>query len=59
MRPDELLDAIPLLEQNLAHSNDQHGAIVDAILAGDSNQARQAMAEHVADTAEVLHGFLS
>jgi DNA-binding FadR family transcriptional regulator len=59
MRLNELLDAIPLLEHNIAHANDQHAAIVDAILGGDREAARRAMAEHVAGTAALLRGFLA
>ena len=35
MRLNALLDAIPLLERNIVHSDEQHRAVVDAILAGD------------------------
>ena len=59
MRLNELLDAIPLLERNIAHSNEQHEDIVRAILNGDPVTARQAMAEHVEGTAALLRGFLS
>ena len=54
-----LLDRIPLLEPNLEHSNLQHAAIVDAILAGDPVAARQAMAEHIEGTASLLRAFLA
>jgi DNA-binding FadR family transcriptional regulator len=57
-RLNELLDAIPLLERNIAHSKDQHAEIITAILAGDAPAARQAMAEHVSGTASLLRGFL-
>jgi DNA-binding FadR family transcriptional regulator len=59
MRLNELLDAIPLLAVNLEHSNDQHEAIVAAILAGDPIAARQAMQEHLSGTAALLRGFLT
>lgn len=58
MRLNELLDAIPLLERNIEHSNEQHAAIVDAILAGDAPTARQAMQEHLSGTATLLRAFL-
>jgi DNA-binding FadR family transcriptional regulator len=58
MRLNDLLDAIPLLEVNLAHSNLQHRSIVEAILAGDKGRARVAMEEHVDATAALLRGFL-
>ncbi|MBP2324699.1 DNA-binding FadR family transcriptional regulator [Kibdelosporangium banguiense] len=59
VRLNELLDAIPLLDTNIDHSNDQHAAIVEKILAGDSAGARDAMAEHLDGTASLLRGFLS
>jgi DNA-binding FadR family transcriptional regulator len=59
MRLNELLDAIPLLAVNLEHSNEQHEAIVGAILAGDPAAARQAMQEHLSGTAALLRGFLT
>lgn len=59
MRVNELLDRIPLLPPNLAHSNDQHDLVVDRILGGDPDGARRAMAEHLAGTASLLRGFLS
>jgi DNA-binding FadR family transcriptional regulator len=59
MRLNELLDAIPLLERNIQHSNEQHQAIVDAILAGDPETARRAMQEHLSGTAALLRAFLA
>jgi DNA-binding FadR family transcriptional regulator len=59
MRLNELLDAIPLLERNIEHSNQQHQAVVDAILAADPVQARQAMQEHLSGTAALLRAFLA
>ncbi|WP_167441598.1 FadR/GntR family transcriptional regulator [Amycolatopsis vastitatis] len=58
-RVNQLLDRIPLLPPNLDHSNTQHEAIVDAILAGDAPAARQAMAEHIEGTASLLRAFLA
>jgi DNA-binding FadR family transcriptional regulator len=59
VRLNELLDAIPLLDTNIDHSNAQHAAIVEKILAGDAVGARDAMAEHLDGTASLLRGFLS
>jgi GntR family transcriptional repressor for pyruvate dehydrogenase complex len=59
MRLDELLRAIPVIPANIAHSNAQHAAIVDAILAGDSSRAGTLMEEHVDGTAALLRGFLA
>jgi DNA-binding FadR family transcriptional regulator len=58
MRVNALLDAIPVLEPNLRHSDVQHAQIVAAILAGDEVQAREAMKEHLTATAALLRGFL-
>lgn len=57
-RANALLGAIPLLEPNLAHSTEQHEAVVAAVLAGDEDGARAAMAAHVGGTAALLRGFL-
>lgn len=58
MRLNELLDRIPLLARNIAHSDEQHEAIVTAILAGDADSAAQTMTAHVWGSAALLHGFL-
>ena len=54
----DLLDRIPLLPRNINHSNEQHEAIVAAILRGDQNGASEAMHEHLAGSAALLRGFL-
>ncbi len=59
MRLNELLDAIPLLERNIEHSNQQHAAIVAAILDSEPERARQSMSEHLEGTAALLRGFLA
>ncbi|MEU5691698.1 GntR family transcriptional regulator [Actinosynnema sp. NPDC020468] len=58
-RVNALLDRIPLLPPNLAHSNEQHARIVAHILDGDAESARRAMAEHLDGTASLLRGFLA
>lgn len=58
MRLNELLEGVPLLPKNIAHSNRQHAVLVDAILAGDAQAARRAMVEHLEGTASLLRGFL-
>lgn len=58
-RVNDLLDRIPLLPPNLAHSNEQHELIVTHIVSGDPEAARRAMAEHLDGTALLLRGFLS
>ena len=59
MRLDEMLRAIPVLAANIAPSDAQHEAIVDAILKGQTETARLAMEEHVDGTAALLRGFLT
>lgn len=58
MRLNELLDRIPLLPRNIAHSDQQHRAIVAAILHGDAEGAAQTMRAHIWGSASLLHGFL-
>jgi DNA-binding FadR family transcriptional regulator len=57
-RLNELLDVIPLLARNIEHSKEQHAEIVAAILAGDAEGARRAMAGHLSATGSLLRGFL-
>jgi DNA-binding FadR family transcriptional regulator len=58
-RVNQLLDGIPLLARNIEHSNQQHEAIVVAILTGNPDRAAAAMGEHLAGSAALLRGFLS
>jgi DNA-binding FadR family transcriptional regulator len=58
LRLDRLLAAIPVLRRNLDHSDAQHTAIVEAILAGDPALARVGMEEHCDATAALLRGLL-
>jgi DNA-binding FadR family transcriptional regulator len=58
MRVTDLLNAIPVLQRNIEHSALQHEAIVAAILTGDPEAARRAVAEHLEGTAALLRGFL-
>jgi len=58
LRVGELLAAIPVLSANLAHSDRQHAAIVEAILEGDAVRASRVMAEHCDATSALLRGFL-
>ncbi|MBN0048717.1 FadR family transcriptional regulator [Streptomyces actuosus] len=55
----DLLDCIPLLVRNLEHSQQQHVALVDAVLERDADAAREVMREHCAGTAALLRGFLT
>jgi DNA-binding FadR family transcriptional regulator len=59
MRLNDLLNAIPVLQHNIDHTAGQHSAIVTAILAGDAERARRAVAEHLDGTAALLRGFLT
>jgi GntR family transcriptional repressor for pyruvate dehydrogenase complex len=59
LRLDELLRAIPVIGTNIAHSDRQHAAIIDAIFAGQPDRARIEMEEHVDGTAALLRGFLA
>lgn len=54
-----LLDRIPFLDTNIAHSQEQHQAIVSAILEGRAERAETLMREHLAGTASLLRGFLA
>jgi len=55
----EMLLAIPQLDTNIAHSDDQHAAVVRAILAKRPDAARRAMEQHCDDTAALLRGLLA
>lgn len=55
----DMLIAIPVLSVNIEHSNTQHRAIVDAILAAAPAKARQMMERHCDDTAALLRGLLT
>ena len=58
MRLNDFLNAIPVLQRNIDHTAGQHAAIVEAILEGDAQAARTAVAEHLQGTAALLRGFL-
>jgi DNA-binding FadR family transcriptional regulator len=58
MRMNDLLNAIPVLRRNIEHTARQHTAIANAILAGDAERARRAVAEHLDGTGALLRGFL-
>ncbi|MFE9338695.1 FadR/GntR family transcriptional regulator [Streptomyces sp. NPDC007063] len=55
----ELLNHIPLLVRNLEHAQQQHAALVAAVLEGDGEGARAIAREHCAGTASLLRGFLT
>ncbi|MFB6807834.1 FadR/GntR family transcriptional regulator [Streptomyces sp. NPDC056387] len=55
----DLLDCIPLLVRNLEHSQQQHSALVEAVLERNADAAREVMREHCCGTAALLRGFLA
>jgi DNA-binding FadR family transcriptional regulator len=59
LRVTDLLNAIPVLPRNIEHAATQHEAILAAILNGDPDAARRAVAEHLEGTAALLRGFLA
>jgi DNA-binding FadR family transcriptional regulator len=59
MRVNQLLDRIPLLPPNVAHSDEQHARIVWAVLIGDADRAATAMAEHLDGSQSLLRAFLA
>ena len=59
MRVNDLLDRIPLLYRNIEHSNQQHEAIVVAILTADGDRADAAMREHLEGSSALIRGVLA
>jgi DNA-binding FadR family transcriptional regulator len=57
LRLSELLAAIPVLEESIRHSHEQHAKIIAAIGKRNERAARAAMTEHLAATADLLHGL--
>ena len=57
-RLSSLLESIPVLRHNIAHSDAQHAEIVAAILASEGERAGAVMARHCDATAALLRGFL-
>ncbi len=55
----DMLAAIPVLAPNIGHSNEQHRAVVDAVLGGDPDGARLAMQEHCDATSALLRGLIA
>ncbi|GAB2794568.1 FadR/GntR family transcriptional regulator [Streptomyces daliensis] len=58
-RVNAMLERIPLLVRNLEHAQLQHAALVESVLDGDADAAREVMREHCAGTAALLRGFLT
>ncbi|MCY7394667.1 MAG: FCD domain-containing protein [Nocardioides sp.] len=54
----EMLLAIPVLQTNIAHSDLEHAAVVQAVLSGRPDRARRAMEQHCDDTAALLRGLV-
>jgi DNA-binding FadR family transcriptional regulator len=55
----EMLEAIPVFERNIERSHIHHAAVVNAIVGGRPEEARQHMQDHVNGTAALLRGFLA
>jgi GntR family transcriptional repressor for pyruvate dehydrogenase complex len=55
----DMLNAIPVLEVNIDHSDKQHRLILSAVLRGEATRARRVMESHCDDTAALLRGLLS
>jgi len=55
----DMLNAIPVLDVNIEHSDRQHRAILAAVLKGEPTRARRAMESHCDDTAALLRGLLA
>jgi GntR family transcriptional repressor for pyruvate dehydrogenase complex len=47
-----------VLRRNIDHSDDQHRAVVEAILRGDPDRARAVMEEHCDATSALLRGLI-
>lgn len=54
----EMLAGIPVLRRNIVHSDDQHAAVVQAVLNSDPEQARSIMEEHCDGTSALLRGLI-
>lgn len=59
MKVNGLLNEFPLLTPNVTHSNEQHEAIVQAILSGDAELASAEMLAHLEGSASLIKGFLA
>ncbi|QHC60672.1 FCD domain-containing protein [Rathayibacter sp. VKM Ac-2760] len=59
MRLNALLDDIPLLPRNIAHADEQHRALVIAVLSGRADEAARLAGEHVRASAALLRAFLA
>lgn len=55
----DMLETIPVLAHNIERSHTHHAAVVNAILAGRPEDARQHMRDHVNATGALLRGFLA
>jgi GntR family transcriptional repressor for pyruvate dehydrogenase complex len=54
----DMLLQIPVYDVNISHSDRQHERILQAVLDGRPERARQTMEEHCDDTAALLRGLL-
>lgn len=58
-RVNALLDRIPMMSANIAHANEQHTQLVEAILHGDADGAAAQARAHAHGSAALLRGFLA
>jgi DNA-binding FadR family transcriptional regulator len=59
MSLDDLLRAVPYMDKAIAHAQDQHVQIAEAVIAGDAAQAKEIMTTHIEATATLVRGFMS
>jgi GntR family transcriptional repressor for pyruvate dehydrogenase complex len=55
----DMLNAIPVLEVNIDHSDKQHRLLLSSVLRGEATKARRVMESHCDDTAALLRGLLT
>jgi DNA-binding FadR family transcriptional regulator len=53
----EIFHVLPILSESIRHSHDQHRLVIDAIAAGERQQAREAMEEHLLASEELIRGL--
>jgi DNA-binding FadR family transcriptional regulator len=59
MSLDDLLRAVPYMGEAIAHAQDQHVQIAEAVIAGDASAAKAIMTAHIEATATLVRGFMS
>lgn len=59
MSLDDLLRAVPYMDKAIAHAQDQHVQIAEAVIAGEAARAKEIMTTHIEATATLVRGFMS